>query len=372
MSDEPEPLFGGMPSIPSPEVFERARANNPRWVEVLEEAVSKFAAMPENAGIYADPKSGRAATIQQTWLLLTMFGYETYCLLAGQLRAASTSRITRLLKRSAAEVIDALRSIQAAERQIGVTLAHHDGVTGHCITVTSHDPGRDRFVYHDPWPGRSLLAKENNEAGVDAQPEGQDWSVTAAELERVVFAAFLFPPQWARVQGEDFDLLYDTWRESEFFEFFRLKQLDQRREGSHVTRVLAPQAFQNEMALLVGCRNSGKIVRTALRLNSEWVVNNLGLALDLVKSYVLSFAPLPDRARYSEIADAFRKLRDPRALREVKDADPNESDGMRCVHAFMGSSPEAVVVTDFGVFTAGISADDSGQPPMQYLEFVLS
>ena len=206
MADEPR--FGGIPSIPPPEVFERARRNNPVWVQVLEEAVSKFAAMPENAGIYADPKSGRGATIQQTWLLLTMFGVQTYCLLARQLPAASTQRITRLVKRSAAEVIGALRSIQATDGQINVTLAYHDGATGHCITIKSHDAARDRFLYHDPWPERSLLAKENNPAGVDAQPEGTSWSVTASELERVVFAAFVFPAQWARIQGEAVDLLF--------------------------------------------------------------------------------------------------------------------------------------------------------------------
>jgi hypothetical protein len=369
MADETDPLFGGVPSIPPPEAFERARTSNPGWVEVLRKAVSQFAAMPENAGIYADPESGRGATIQQTWLFQTLLGVRTYCLLARPLPAASTQKITRLVKRSAAEIIDALRSIQAAEGQLHVTVAYHDGATGHCIELRSHDPARDRFVYHDPWPERSLLAKENNPAGVDAQPEGKQWSVTAAELERVLFAAFVFPAQWARVQGEVFDLPFEDWKDSEFFKFFRLTQLDQRSEAGHVTRIFAPQAFQNEMALLVGCRESGKIVRTALRLNSEWVINNLALALDLVKSYVMSFAPVPDRATYSEIADAFRKLRDPGFLIAAKDVDPNASDGMRCVHAFMGSSPETVVSTDFASLAVGTTSDAEGTMP--YLEFQL-
>ena len=59
-----EPRFSGMPRTPAPEVFARARKNNPVWYRILEEAYAQFAARLENAGIYADPKSG-GATIQQ-------------------------------------------------------------------------------------------------------------------------------------------------------------------------------------------------------------------------------------------------------------------------------------------------------------------
>ncbi len=169
MPDDANPRFSGVPTTPAPEVFERARSSNPQWYQILEEAYAQFAAAPENAGIYADPKGG-GATIEQIWLVHTLFGIEPYCLLARALPAASTQRISRLVNCTATQIVESLKAIQAAEGAVNVPLAYHDGTTGHCIRISAYDGARDRFVYHDPWPERSLLAKENNAAGIDAQP----------------------------------------------------------------------------------------------------------------------------------------------------------------------------------------------------------
>jgi hypothetical protein len=360
MSNDAEPRFSGMPTTPAPEVFEQARRNNPEWYQLIERAYAKFAALPENAGIYADPKGG-GATIEQIWLVLTLFGIEPYCLVARPLPAASTKRISRLVNCKATQIIEALKTIQTANGEVNVPLAYHDGKTGHCIRITDYDSARDRFIYHDPWPERSLLAKENNSAGVDAQPEGTRWSVTAQELVRVVFAAFVFPSQWARVRGQDFDILYESWKDSDFFKFFRLKQLDERAVGDRTQRTFAPGAFQQDIALEVECNPAGKIKRTSLLLTQDWTIKNFMLALDLAKSFVASFAPGPDRPKYDEIATALWSLRDPRALLKAKETDPNESDAARCVHAFMGSLERANVVTDFSHLAIG-GATHSGRP----------
>jgi len=360
MSNDAEPRFSGMPATPAPEVFEQARRNNPEWYQLVERAYEQFAARPKNVGVYADPK-GRGATIEQIWLLLTLFGIEPYCLLARPLPAASIKRISRLVNIKATQIIEALKTIQAATGEVNVPLAYHDGKTGHCIRITACDSERDRFIYHDPWPERSLLAKENNPAGVDAQPEGTRWSVTAQELERVVFAAFVFPSQWARVRGQDFDILYNSWKDSDFFKFFRLKQLDEHAVGEHTQRTFAPGAFQQDIALEVEFNPAGKIKRASLLLTQEWTIANFMLALDLAKSFVASFAPAPDRTRYDEIAAALWSLRDPRALLKAKETDPNESNGVRCVHAFMGSLERASIVTDFGHLSIGGTTHD-GRP----------
>src|SRR5262249_14715667 len=162
------------------------------------------------------------------------------------------------------------------------------------ITITAYDGARNRFIYHDPWPERSLLVRENNTADVDAKPEGTRWSVTRQELERVVFAAFVFPHQWARVQGQDFDILYEQWRESEFFKRFGLRQLDEGAANGLVERVFAPGAFKDSITLSIASRPTGKITRASLSLDRDWVIANLPLALDLVKRFVMCFAPPPD------------------------------------------------------------------------------
>jgi hypothetical protein len=346
MPDHEEPIFSGVPTSPVSDALARARSRNPAWYQIMEQAYAQFAARPENVGIYADPKA-RGATIEQIWLVFTLFGIEPYCLLTRPLPAASTQRISRLVNCKPAQIIDALKAIQAANGEVNVPLAYHDGRNGHCIRVTAYDGERDRFIYHDPWPERSLLAKENNPAGVDAQPEGTRWSVTAQELERVAFAAFVFPSQWARVRGQEFDIAYEQWKESDFFKFFRLKQLDERVAGDRLQRTFAPGAFQQDIALEVECDQAGRIKRGTLRLTNDWTMGNFMLALDLAKSVITCFAPPPDRAKYDEIAAALWGLRDPRALTRARETDPNESDGMRCVHAFMGSLERAYVTTDF-------------------------
>ena len=171
MAQITEPRFGGA-SIPAPEVFEQARRSNPAWVQIFESAYKEFASGPENVGTYADPTAD-GATIQQTWLVFTLFGIEMYCLLAGSLRPECTDKISRLVKCKASQLADHLKAIQTNEGSIGVTVAYHDGETGHCITVMSYDEDRDRFIYHDPWPERSLARKGKQRGGGGSPAGGQ-------------------------------------------------------------------------------------------------------------------------------------------------------------------------------------------------------
>jgi hypothetical protein len=363
-----EPVFGGTAAIPPPEVFERARRGNPVWYQAVERAYEQFATSPEHAGTYADPK-GDGATIQQMWLVYTLFGVEPYCLLSRPLPAGSTDRITRLVECTAAQIIEALTTIQAADGELNVPLAYHDGVTGHCIRITSYDAARDRFTYHDPWPERSLLAKENNAADIDAQPDGSRWSVTRQELERVVFAAFLLPPYWARAQHRDFDVRFDDWKNGAFVGFFHLRQLAERVEGARVQRVFAPGAFKEQITLLVDATQAGKITQASLRVRTDWLAANFLLAIDLAKSFLTAFAPPPDLARYADIAETFWSLRDPRAFAKIRDASPDESEGVRCVQAFLGKLGGADVSTDFGHLSLGSGSQDG--KAVQFIEMSL-
>ena len=192
--------------------------------------------------------------------------------------------------------------------------------------------------------------------------------MTAEELERVAFAAFVFPHQWARVRKQDFDLFYEAWTKSEFFRFFRLRQLDERMEAGHTVRIFAPAAFTDKLALLVGAAGSGKITRVSLRIDSRWMIHSFPLAIDLVESFVTCFAPAPDAATYAKIAEILRGLRDPRKILEARSAKSDDSDGMRCVHALLGSLQRASVVTDLATLTVSTGQED---PPLRILDFHL-
>lgn len=340
-------LFGGVPGIPAPEVFENARKNNPPWAQALEAAYEKFATLPENVGIYAAPK-GKGATVEQSWLVFTLFGIAPYCLLARPVPQSQVTRITHLVRYTARELIDALKKIQRGEGQINASTLHYDGKTGHCITVVSYDEQRDRFIYQDPWPLKSLLCAENNMAGVDAQPEGKQWSVSADELERVVFASFVFPHMWARLQGMDFDLMFDKWKESEFFKFFHIKQTAERSESGMHRRMFSAGPFKDEVTVITDHKNSGKVVKAVLLLDKNWMRKNLMLALDIAKSFIASFAPAPARQVFGRVSGALWSLKDPQVALAAKNRNPGESQEIECIHAFMGSVEKANVATDFG------------------------
>ena len=360
-----EPTFQGTPTIPAPEVFERVQQNNPDWYKILYEGYKQFAQRPENAGIYADPEKDTGATVQQMWLLHTaLTGIEPYCVLAKPLPPTATERVTRLVNSSPQELVQWLKTIQKAENRVSVELAYYDGKMGHCINLKSYDPERDRFIYHDPWPERSLLAKENNAAGVDAVAEddaGSRWSITSQELERVAFATFLMPWQWARIQDQKFELFDSEWRESNFFKAFHVKQLIEKYDDDRVEYLFSAGPFGKNIALwMVTNKESGRIQRASLGLAPNWIISNFALALDITKGFVKSFAPAPDQTKYAEIATTFGKLRDPQFMLAVKNSDPNESDAVQCVHAFMGTLESAEVTTDFARFSIAGGEEDDG------------
>jgi hypothetical protein len=351
LSEDNAILFGGAPVIPPPEVFENARKNNPFWYQLLEAAYVKLAAQPTMAGILPDPK-GKGATVEQVGMVCSLFtGIEPYCVLARAVPGPQIARLNRVVKYSSARVVEILKKIQYEEQMIGATTLHHDGKTGHCIIVKQYDKARDRFIYHDPWPMNSLLCKENNMAGVDAKKERKYWSVTSKELESVIFASFIFPHQWARLQGVDFDLFYDTWRKSEFYNFFHLNLVSENTGNGISRRIFAPGRFKDEISLIVDSKTGGKIINASLLLNKAWMIGNFLMSLDLSKSFILSFAPNPDKDKYAEIASALWKLKDPRYILNMKGKDPAESDIIKFVHAFMGSVESASINTDLGTLS---------------------
>jgi hypothetical protein len=369
MPQESPVLFGGVPTTPSPEVFENARKNNPAWYQILEKAYAAFAARPESAGIYADPK-GKGATLEQSWLVFTLYGVEPYCLLARPVPAEQIGRISRVVRQTPADLVQALTRMRDDAGAINATTLHYDGKKGHCIRLTAYDASQDRFVYHDPWPERSLLCKENNMAGVDAQPEGTRWSVTAKELERVIFASFVFPQDWARLQGVDFDLTVERWREGDFFKAFHVKQTAERSENRITRRMFAAGPFKDSVTLIVDHWESGKIVRASLFLDKTWMTGNIGLALDISAGFVAAFAPAPDKAAYDEIGGALRSLKDRQSALAMAKRDPGESSIVLCIHAFLGLVGRASMTTDFASLSFRNVAHEKER--IQEIEFTLS
>ncbi len=346
-------VFGGVPAIPAAEAFEEAQRSQPAWYRALEAAYADFAGRPENHGQYADP-AGKGATIPQISRLFQLFGNKPFCVLARPLPSAQTEGVGRLERRTAEQLLGALARLAFEDGEINVTFLHHDGKTGHCIRLTNHDAASDRFEYHDPWPARSLLCEENNQRGVKAQPHGKRWTVTSEELARVAVAGFVFPAYWWRAEGKaPFAVTDRDLRASDFFAHFHLRDQGGEAHGSVIRRVYTPGPFGKWIDIVTDVRPEGRISAARMIASSAWVKQHLELAIDLVRSFIVMFAP-PEEPVFKEIAAAiFSLVRDPVTAIALRDADPNGSDVVACVHAFAGSVPKATASTEIASLEIG-------------------
>lgn len=371
MGTEGEIRFGGgVPVIPPPEVFKAAAAQNPLAFQVLEKAYVEFATRPENRGLYGDPEKG--ATLSQCWRVYTLFGVKPHCVLARELPKDETDAIPMLTKQTPSELIALLRRLDAHTGSLNVPTLHYDGKTGHSIRLTRYQPLADRFVYHDPWPDGSLLMEKNNVAGVSARPEGSRWSVTSAELEKVIFASFFMPAYWTRLDGVEEpvpkqDLPYADWFRGEFRRFFALEELEHRTDRGLELRRFAPQNFRDEVAVIVKSDGSGRVSGAILALDRRWLEQQFILALDVTKSFILAFAPATETKEYSEVSSDLWSHRDRESVRRLIEAGEPQSGSDRLLFCLLGAPVHAEIVHP----RSSLSARNVGEPGAYHFELTV-
>jgi hypothetical protein len=347
MSEETEIRFEGVPSTPSDDDLNGAREAIPLWARLIEDGINKYASNLKMAEKYEEPKED-GATLEQAWNAYTSSGVERHLILARSVPEDQIEKIPHVTRCSPEEHIEFLKKLKSSIGELNTPTLHYDGKTGNCIRITDYDKKNDRFIYQDPRPGGSLLTKEKNMADVDAKEDGKYWSVTSKELKKVVYASFLLPHQWARLQGKNFDLMYDKWNNSVFYKHFNLKQLEVSSEQKTTSRILAPLAFKENVSIIVDSQDNGKIIKASLILNKSWIIDNFILALDISKGFIESFAPAPDSEIYNEISRAIWHLQNPNYILSMEDEDPDKSITARCVNTYMGSIRTASMNTDFG------------------------
>ena len=126
---------------------------------------------------------------------------------------------------SSKELVAVLIDLFEMNEVKALPILYQDGHLGHAITLTSIMKNHSALLYLDPWPNYSLLCKDYNAAGVDAQPENGLWSITTDELERVIFTAFVSRPLWSEYMGEKYYITYDEFTSSNFWGFFIPRKL---------------------------------------------------------------------------------------------------------------------------------------------------
>jgi hypothetical protein len=309
----------GIASLPrTNEEFQQRYADRlerrPAWFKVLEAAMLQMRSTPEGRQTYGDPERG--ATLPQAWRTqFAMSGFFQVCLLARGRPSTPVDDIPQVVLIAPADLVAALARGFDEIHPFSAQLFVYDGRMGHSITAMGHDAQSGTFTYHDPWPDRSLLCREFNSAGVDAQPADDGlWTITDAELARVIFAAFVMPTAWAHLSGQQFRVDYAALQQTDFWKFFHLREAGRESAENGRTRVtVQPGGFKQELSLHLELDADERVRESSLGLRRGWVVGPPhGLnpfAVDIAKSFVGAFLPDPDRAEGEAYVQALRGLR---------------------------------------------------------------
>ena len=295
-----------------------------QWWEILEKAFVQLTTTEENRELYGDPNRG--ATLEQAWraqFLVT--GMFQVCLMASGRSAVPTAAIRRTVMFTPSDLVQTLARAFTLDSRFACMTFVFDSHMGHCITLLGHDPSTSSFVYHDPWPVRSLLCRENNAADVAAEPaEGGAWRITASELVTIIFATFIWPTTWADLTGVSYKITYSQLKNSDFWAFFNLHEVSRDKEPMDYDWIdrtivfLETGGFPEEIKLQVQLDASERIRQAVLALHRPWMIGKpWGInpfALDIAKSFLDALTPNQDRGDVEPLIEGIRNL--PHILRD--------------------------------------------------------
>src|SRR5215210_982766 len=266
--------FGGAIPVGTQSVEVRDPSGKLQWWQILEQAFLQLTSTEEGRAKYGDPNKG--ATLEQAWRAqFALAGIQQVCLLATNGRPPRrTADIPQTVRLPPPQLVETLARLFTASSTAVQTFVLLDDRNGHCVVLLGHDPSTRSFVYHDPWPGRSLLCRENNAFGVAAEPaeEGR-WRITEAELGTVISAVFMFPTDWADLTGVTYKVTYAQLKTSEFWSFFNLREVGRREDPyARTTELLETGGFGNEIDLQIQLDASERIRGAVLALRRSWVM----------------------------------------------------------------------------------------------------
>jgi hypothetical protein len=265
----------------------------------------------EFIGLATDLGAPLESIWHQTWELSGV----RWCLLNADLDVEDVDRIPYRQVLPAADFIRALRACTEAGLHfldLPVCVTTGPG-SGHVIHIETIDDSE--VVYHDPWPGRSLLAPGNNAFGIGARPwEGpaRRWCVTVDELQRVAYASLVEPAVWLPLCGVATDVRYADLQASEFFGFFHLSETGRTTdEQTGMTTIgLQPGAWQEHIELGAVVDGDEAIRMATLMLDRSWVSDpqTAMFAADLISHFIGAVVTQADAGEAELLCAALRVL----------------------------------------------------------------
>ncbi|MGH3756890.1 hypothetical protein [Actinophytocola sp.] len=137
---------------------------------------------------------------------------------------------------------------------------------------------------------------------MDAQEHDEDtWSVTTAELARVLIGLHVFPNLWSEVCGEGGAVRFADLPSTDLWSFFGLHEIA--RDGDEVR--VSPGNFSEDVALRFTLGDRDRIQRAELSLRETWAlggefgINPFGL--DIARGFAGALVPEPDRRSAADV-----------------------------------------------------------------------
>lgn len=126
---------------------------------------------------------------------LSLFTGKNHTILLNKsLATPEDGKLSNALSLHPAALLEATRFVMGAGIDAGVTAQVFDGKQFHPINLDRPLPNADIFTYSDPWGETTFLAKDNNQAGVDARADPvvpRKWLVKGDEFQKVLYAVIL-------------------------------------------------------------------------------------------------------------------------------------------------------------------------------------
>lgn len=351
MTENKEILFGGAIQIPKIPEFKPRHSTSS---SLLEEAFIQLVSTDENIQAYRDPNKG--ATLEQVWKMSGILsGKWPVCLLAKGKPSVPINAIERVIKMTPKDLTRVLAEMFRLFDKLAVTTLFHDGNIGHCIILLGYDSNTSRFTYYDPWPGTSLLCAEYNTAGVDAKWEIRGWSVTASELESVIFASFVDQKYWAEYMNEKYCITYDELKNSDFWSFFNITETGSLLQSNNDTLItLRPGGSYYETELMIILNQKMRLVKGELNVKRSWIVGPpYGLnpfGLDIIRSFIVALIPPPDQGKILDLIEMFDKIENRDYTKGLLLEGPNTIMS-KALHTYLGLLPSFNLISPFSKIT---------------------
>lgn len=251
-------------------------------------------------------------SMQQNWLMAQLTAQATLVCVINTLQPPQpTDRITRIFNLNGDGIIEMLRQLFRAKPDLMMSAGVYDGdAIAHVITLQGV-AATGNILFHDPWPGRSLLCQENNSAGVSAElapGESHVWMLPSGSMAAVIHYVLVPQPDLDAIiesrLAEQAHADVVAIEASEFFQWFHLEKADSQTQGSARAYDYRPSGpmFRETVILRIVITEGQGLTGARLILHRSFVDSPRAgvFAADLAKSFVLFLSKEPNAQALAE------------------------------------------------------------------------